>query len=419
MLNQTNVVIPHIIDQHAEEAAFLWLLRNNAIDAPHYDLNDLAKLDDRLDAHIDGLRVSGDYGWTICNENLQIKESGEIFAAAILALEGNSIENINQVYKAVNEAPETVNGLVSAFGWVEPHNLQGKVNGLLVSENPLWRKVGIAACAIHRVDPGNFLEQAILDDNIPLRIRALKAVGELGKTNLKSSLLEQLNHDSDKVRFWAAWSAVLTGDRGAALNLLQMDIESNSESCIVAMQVVLPVLDMHSVKKMLKVLADNKDYLRPAIIGAGISGDPCYIPWLIQHMGNPELALVAGEAFSSVCGVDLAYQDLEGELSAEGQGGPTENPEDENVAMDPDEDLPCPDPLLVQQWWQQNKDNFKPDVRYIYGKPSDLNQCKWLLRNGTQRLRYLAALKLALMQPDLALYEVRANGKRQQRDLDS
>ena len=52
--------IPHIIDQHAEEAAFLWLLRSNAVSAPHYDLDDLSGLDERVEAHIDGLRIAGD-----------------------------------------------------------------------------------------------------------------------------------------------------------------------------------------------------------------------------------------------------------------------------------------------------------------------------------------------------------------------
>ena len=43
----TSTVITKIVSQHAEEAAFLWLLRSNAIRQPHYALKDLAKLDDR------------------------------------------------------------------------------------------------------------------------------------------------------------------------------------------------------------------------------------------------------------------------------------------------------------------------------------------------------------------------------------
>lgn len=41
-------VIPTIISQHAEEAAFLWILRKTAVRAPHYLPRELAKLDDRV-----------------------------------------------------------------------------------------------------------------------------------------------------------------------------------------------------------------------------------------------------------------------------------------------------------------------------------------------------------------------------------
>ncbi|MEE9344924.1 MAG: TIGR02270 family protein [Methylococcales bacterium] len=417
MLNQAKQIIPHIIDQHAEEAAFLWLLRNNAVDAPHYNLNDLAKLDDRVDAHLDGLRIAGDYGWQACCENLQVKESGEVFAATILALEGQALDRINLVYGIVEDAPETINGLISAFGWVEADHLQGKVNGLLVSENPLWRQVGLSACVIHRVDPGKFLEQAIWDGDIQLRARALKAVGELGRVDLKAALLKQLDNDDCNSRFWAAWSAVLIGDRGPALNLLNAEIEENSEFCIEAMQLVLRVVDVQVVKQTLKVLADNPDSVRQAIIGGSYSGDSTYIPWLIRQMNTPKLAKIAGEAFSTLSGVDLAYQDMESELPNGEADGPNDNPDDDDVAMDVDEDLACPDSLLVQQWWQDNKQNFKPDVRYLYGKPCNATQCEWILRNSTQRLRYAAALALALMKPSQALFEVRAIGKRQQKAL--
>lgn len=418
MFDPARMVIPHIIDQHAEEAAFLWLLRNNAVSAPHYDLGDLAKLDERIDAHLDGLRIAGDYGWQVCSKNLQIKESGEVFTAAILALEGQSTERINLVYDVVEQAPEAINGLISAFGWVEKHHLQGKVNGLLISSNPFWRQVGISACAIHRVNPAKFLELAILDENLSLRARSLKAVGELGRVDLKGALIEQLNHENTQIRFWAAWSAVLLGDRGQALNLLRLEIKANSAYCLSAMTVVLRALDSQLVNKTLKVLTDNKETLRLALIGAGLSGDPVYIPWLIQHMQDASFAKIAGESFSYLCGVDLAYEDMESELP-EGvvDTGSTENPEDESVEMDADEDLPCPDPDKVQQWWQDNKGGFKSGTRYLYGKPANTEQCSWVLKNGTQRLRYIASVILALTKPEQVLFEIREPGKRQQKAL--
>lgn len=419
MSSLAKAVIPHIIDQHAEEAAFLWLLREDAVNAPHYDLDDLCQLDARVDAHLDGLRIAGDYAWQVCRENLQIKEPGEVFAAAILALEGRSVERINQVYAIVAEQPDTMNGLISAFGWVDAQNLQGKVNGLLVSANPFWRQVGIAACVTHRVDPGKFLVQALADDNIALKVRALQAVGELGRIDLKATLTAHLQHENREVCFWAAWSSVLVGDRGSALNHLRLAIMQNSACCLAAMQVALPVLDSAQVKAVLKVLADNVETRRMAIIGAGLSCDPVYIPWLLQQMQVATFAKVAGEAFSQLCGVDLAYQDMEMDAPEEADAGPTENPEDESVALDADEDLPYPDPIKVQQWWQHNQQHFKPELRYLYGKPVSVAQSLWVLQQGTQRLRYAAAIQLALARPAQALFAVHELGRRQQQQLKS
>lgn len=54
------MILTEIVSQHVEEAVFLWLLQSNAICQPHYALKNLAKLDDRVEAHLDGLRVAGE-----------------------------------------------------------------------------------------------------------------------------------------------------------------------------------------------------------------------------------------------------------------------------------------------------------------------------------------------------------------------
>ena len=59
---EKSMIIDEIVSQHAEEAALLWLPRSNAVSAPHYSLKDLAKLDGRVEAHLDGLRVAGEAG---------------------------------------------------------------------------------------------------------------------------------------------------------------------------------------------------------------------------------------------------------------------------------------------------------------------------------------------------------------------
>ncbi len=81
---QTNI---NVVTQHAENAAFQWLLRDQAVGQPHYALKDLAKLDAMVEAHIDGLRIAGDAGWDICLDHLTFEHAGEVFAVSMLAFE--------------------------------------------------------------------------------------------------------------------------------------------------------------------------------------------------------------------------------------------------------------------------------------------------------------------------------------------
>lgn len=40
---------------------FLWLLHHNAVYKQYYDLKDLIRLNDRVAAHLDGIKVADEY----------------------------------------------------------------------------------------------------------------------------------------------------------------------------------------------------------------------------------------------------------------------------------------------------------------------------------------------------------------------
>ena len=79
------MVIHDVVAQHAEEAAFLWTTRERAVGVPHYSLKSLAALDERVDAHLDGLRIAGEAGWTLCRANLENADASVVFPLAVLA----------------------------------------------------------------------------------------------------------------------------------------------------------------------------------------------------------------------------------------------------------------------------------------------------------------------------------------------
>ena len=417
-MNLTNIaVIESIVEQHAEEAAFLWILRDAAVQAPHYSLKDLADIDERVEAHIDGLRVAGDAGWSICADALAQEEPWEVFAAAILVFESGQDQRIKMVLDAAATDTELSRGLISALGWLRFDQVKEHIDQLLRSLTPELRRIGIAASAVHRQDPGSTLVDALNDEDTFLKARAIRAVGELGRIDLLSMLKNQLAAEDKDCQFWAGWSAVLLGDRGEALEFLKTFATSESPFRESALNLTLRVMDNTSAQNWLKEMFQQPDWLRYTVIGAGVAGDPVHIPWIIEHMEVPELSRVAGEAFTMITGVDLAYEDLEGEWPEGFEAGPTEEPEDEDVEMDPDEDLPWPEPKLIAEWWAKNKAAFRNGTRYLLGQPISPEHLQEALRKGFQRQRAAAALELAILQPGRPLFEVRAPGFRQKQIL--
>jgi uncharacterized protein (TIGR02270 family) len=130
-------------------------------------------------------------------------------------------------------------------------------------------------------------------------------------------------------------------------------------------------------------------------------------------MHAPSLARVAGEAFTMITGVDVERAEINGTRPEGFAAGPSDDPEDDNVAMDADQDLPWPDQDLTSAWWNTNKGNYQSGIRHLLGKTLSADHLRQILRTGYQRQRSAAALELAMLNPGEPLFEVRAPAFRQ------
>ena len=408
--------IPLIIQQHAEESAHLRHVRSIQVSAPHVKLHHLRRLDDRLAAHLDGLAVAGEYGSNVCEAALESPGVGEIFAAGVRAIEEKDKGRLDKLFALVKAVQEAQPGLISAFGWVSAQYLQGTCAELLVSMEPFRRQVGISACVMHRVDPGIALTQSLAHQEPQLRARSLRAAGELGRIDLLAACGDALQDGDEACRFWGAWSAVLLGNRDKALEALKTFVLLPCAYRQLAL-LVLKLMAPSQANELLKVLAPDPANMRLLVQGAGIAGDPYYMPWLIKQMEDLKLARLAGESFSFITGLDLAYLDLERNAPEGVEFGPNDNPEDENVAMDEDDNLPWPDPAKIQAWWEANKYRFRNGERYFMGAPVSREHCTHVLKEGYQRQRIAAAQYLCLLQPGAQLFPTGAPAWRQQRWL--
>jgi uncharacterized protein (TIGR02270 family) len=417
MLKDAPQPIPVVVAQHAEETAILRGVRSVVVRAPHVKLHQLRRLDDRIAAHLDGLAVAGELGWKLCEAALENPGAGEVFAAAVRAIEEKRSAGLDALLALAEAVPASQHGLISAFGWVSAQFLQGTIRDLIGSPSAFRRQLGIAACAMHRVDPGAALSATLAEGDARLRARGLRIAGESARRDLLAGCLKALTDEDAGCRFWAARSALILGERVPAIRVLHGIALQAGPHRANALQCLLKAVDATRAHALLKTLAQDGSNQRLLIQSAGIAGDPHYVPWLVNQMGDPQLARLAGESFTTITGLDLAHFDLESKPPADFQPGPTDNPEDENVDMDPDDSLPWPDAVKILRWWEANGQRFQSGVRYFMGSVPAREHCLQVLKEGFQRQRTAAAQYLCLLEPGTPLFNTRAPAWRQERWL--
>jgi uncharacterized protein (TIGR02270 family) len=393
----------------------LWTLRSRAVGEPHYTLADLARLDERVEAHLDGARVAGAIGKKLCQENLTNQGPGEVFALAVLAFDAGDRDLMREALQAGCASLELRRGLVSALGWLEYSKVSRWIQMLLEARSASYRTVGIAAAAIHRENPGSALGSAIDDSDNLLRARSMRAVGELKRHDLLNHVRHHVHDQDPAAAFWAAWALTLNRDRAGLVNLVTW-LEGENSFTHHALQLSLRAMPLEDSIRWVSSFAKDPSRRTSAVLGAGIVGDPAAMPWLIRTMASPQLARLAGEAFTMITGVDLAYYDLDQDaptLSGDGESASL----DEVLALTYESNLRWPSPEKIARWWQTNGARFSSGQRYLAGRHIDASSVRNVLVSGTQRQRAAAALELALMEPDRVLPEIRGRGTRQKERL--
>lgn len=409
----TPPVIPAVLDRHVEEAAFLWLLRDRAVARPQYTLSTLSELDQRVEAHLDGLRVAGEAGFRRACEEFEAQgEPGEAFVAAVLAFETADPAAVQKLLDAVETRPMLGRAVASAVGWLTDDAAALALPLLHAWATPSGRRIGLAGAAARRVQiPGSVLDAGLRDPRS--RARAIKAVGQLANFSRLAVVRGYLNDPDLDVRFAAAWAvARLTGDSQAVSELQNVTlVESRYRHQSAALAVRR--LNPPEARRWVEMLWQVPGCERVAIQASGALGDPVFVPRLLDGTKDQARARLAGEALGLITGVRLAEDKLDARPPEGFEAGPTDDPEDALTDLDPDDGLDWPDPEKVRKWWAENRGRFPVGTRHLCGRPITIENLKVVLRGGYQRQRTGAALELAIWHPRELLFEVRAPGWRQ------
>ncbi len=398
-------VIRAIVEQHLLEASFLWTLRRAAALSPLYSRLELAHLDDRIEAHLDGMRVGGQAAFELVAELLRFEDAGEIFAASQLALSTGALEQLAPALDVGGADPKLRRGVVSALGWTELGAIEKALAALLDPESPpglLW--LGLAGHAVHRRDPGSALGEALSHADASVRARALRSVGELGRVELANEVLLALSDPEREPQMWAAWSATLLG-RFEALPALWKSAGVADTVGDRALMLAARASDPATAARELTTLRHRPERARAAVLGCGASGDATSMELAFEAMTDPELARAAGTAFTLWSGLDLRAEGLEADAPEGHRDGPSDDPDDEDVSVSPDVDLPWPDVDRCRA----RAASLPRRERLLGGKPITAAWLDELIAaDVSQALRHEAACARALLVPTTPLFEVRA-----------
>ncbi|MER8435305.1 hypothetical protein [Mesorhizobium sp. M1393] len=309
---QRLATIPAIVDQHAEDAAFLWSRRCREIAGPLLGELDIGRIDQRLDANLEGLFASGEAAWAAANARFSdYHEAPELFVMACLALHWGLEKPLAAVIEAAAALGETgIKGLSGAIARTPREKLRPFVAKWVDSKETMLKCIGLAALWHYRADAGPSLGELAANGQAEVRIRALRLAGALRRRDLLPAIAERLAADRPPERLAASLAACLLGAGRMALPILDELLASGSVPPGELIDIRLLASAGTSAKTWLQKCLNEPSSRLPALAAIGMLGDRSIVPWLIERMREPQFAYAAGLAWRDLFEVDFNDTDV-------------------------------------------------------------------------------------------------------------
>ena len=226
----------------------------------------------------------------------------------------------------------------------------------------LRRMVGVAACAMHRVDPGLASGGFLRDGDRTVRSRRATSGGRLGLLEAVPACVQLSPMRTKTCRFGLrgqpCCSVIVIVILDALTRCGLSPGAHRSErfgSCCGCWTRARPMACRSSYPE-----SAGREMVDPGQRHRRRSAD---VPGSSRGWVIPPAARLAGEAFSTIAGVHLWTGGARSSRTENFESGPNNDPNDPNVEMDPDDGLPWPDAAKIEKWWAVNGSRFTSGTR--------------------------------------------------------
>jgi uncharacterized protein (TIGR02270 family) len=341
--------IPDIVEEHYDELQFLWSQRRNALRSPHYGERELLMLEERIEAHAQGLLVISERIVEFVEPGLAGQDELLAFAAAVALLRLGSPDALQRVTDAFEKTEgNKLNGLRDALAHGPSTPLHAQLMSLFLSAPAPTAAAAGEALAFHgAVAPSaQHLDRLIHAEEPAARAGGWRLAAYCGVA-IPTEWYEAGLADDD------------AGVKGAALTAAAWNAYPKfAPYCRVF--AVKPTPETLEPLKLLAAVSPPEEYQtigavaaekaagpeRYAVVGA--FGHPHYIEWLIAEMSNPDpaSATAAGNAFMKMTGRDV-------ESNKRVKVSPDGKPPADDFEAEFQDEVFLPDPELARKHWQE------------------------------------------------------------------
>ncbi len=402
-----------LVEEHFDDAVFLWSQWERALISPDYTLSDLASRDEpRMLANIDALVLAGAGAQQqLLEPALQSEQPHLVAPAAFALLSTGQAPAQKQVLEGLDQPEPTRRAVARALQVYEGGQLYRALRGLVSEAEPEVRAAALNVLTYHGQQPREPLWKLPTDDCPELAIAVLRAMRLDLKKSHQPLVLAALESSEPRLRD----EGLLTG---VALDLepawkLCRELGHNRDPDGKLALTCLAVAGDHYDHDALKTALQTPETAEATLWALGCGGRVFGATQCLAKLEDPELTALAGEAFIAITGMPLAEALPESPaVSANLDQLTVEEP-----PARPEDALPVLDAERINQWWDQNRQRFDDDTRYLHGQTYGRSAVLTALREQPLRRRHPIAVEWMLRSGGQQRVHTRALTGRQQREL--
>ena len=386
-----------VVEECLDEAEFLWLNRERALDAHDQDMERVsAWAEERLLGSVDGLLLAGDATIDLLAAALEegLPSRASVAAYALASLNSQAAADaLARVLSTSSELDPVRRGLELAASDLFLQRLQNTID----NRSPRILAVLTDVRAFQGVDGSDKIHAlwSLADEDVQT------ATVRLARNSSKdmASYVAQLGLEMEQpeIRVEAMELGLMAGvDK--AWNVA-LSIVDNHEPGFGRAAIAVAALGGPREHERLLSAISMEDLRRDALFALGFAGTAFAAEVCSATMKTDPLAKISADGFCTITGLDLAKERM-----ARPEPSPPDNQPvpfeaddlDADLVLKADEDLPIPDVAAVERWWTNNQSRFTIGQRFLYGQPWSLSLLHNELTKGPMRRRHGWAFEVAV-----------------------